>query len=755
MSVRPHRRESFVQNALLGSALAAVLSASPAHAETAEVTDGPEIVVEGERERERDYLEESRNERLTEPLRDTPRSVTIVSRQVIDDSGAQTFREIVRSEPGVTLGTGEGGNAFGDRIFIRGFDARNDVYIDGMRDPGVTSRELFAVEQIEIIRGPSSSFGGRGTTGGAVSLQSRRPGFENFIGAEFSIGTENMYRAAIDVNHMLGETVAVRLNALYHDADTPGRDHVEQERYGIAPAILWQPLPDLQLRADYYHFRLEGIPDFGHPFDVTTQRPYKVDRDNFYGAIGRDFLENGADIGTFAIAWSPSEAVNLRSTTRYGETFNHYVVSAPSQVCRFARLPSGSCPPASSNPAPVPESEFTVSGGSPRRWAENHYLALVTEGTFRFDTGGIGHTLVAGFELAREGVDNHTIALPAFIEDENGNLISTAGGFPVNLLRPDPVLGFDVSHPLNGNPPTTVRIDSLGAYMIDTIRFTEQLRALVGIRFDDYSIRYRNPNATGTQPAALANDSSFFNYQASLIYKPIPAATLYASFSTSSNPSGEQVDGGSASYDGIAIQTQDLEPERNTAWELGAKYELAGGAFLIGAALFRIDKENAREQVSPGVYDTVGVLRSEGVELSVAGNLTPRLSLFGGYTYVDARVIRSVNPALVGGRFPNIPQHSFSMLATYRVADRLTLGGQAYYQDEIYGGSSVAGTAMVPGYWRFDAVARYRIHPNAQLRLNVLNLTDKVYYDAIYRSGSPFAYIAPGRSAHLTLELRF
>ncbi len=744
-----------VREALLAPALAAMLTASPANAaNTADWEEDPDpIIVEGERDE--DYLDESRNNRLTEPLRDTPRSVTVVPRQVIDDSGAQTFREIVRTQPGVTLGTGEGGNAFGDRIFIRGFDARNDVYIDGMRDPGVTSRELFAVEQIEIIRGPSSSFGGRGTTGGAVSLQSRRPRLETFAGTELSVGTENMYRAAIDVNRQIGETVAIRLNGLYHQADTPGRDHVEQERYGIAPALLWQPLPELQLRADYYHFRLEGVPDFGQPFDVVTQQPYKVDRDNFYGAIGRDFLENGADIATLEVNWRPSDSVSLRSTSRYGETFNRYVVTAPSQVCRFVRLDNGNCPAASTGPAPVPEDQYTVSGGSPRRWADNRYFAQIVEGTFRFDTGGIGHTLVAGGEYAHEGVDNHRIALPSFIEDDSGTIIDVGGSFPVNLLNPNPVLGFDIPHHLDGNPPTTVRIESLGAYLIDTIRFSDQLRALVGIRFDDYSIRFRNPNATGTQPATLANDSRFLNYQASLIYKPVPQATLYASFSTSSNPSGEQVDGGSASYDGIAVQTQDLDPERNKAWELGAKYELAGGAFLISAAAFRIDKENAREQISPGVFDTVGVLRSEGLEVSVAGNPTPRLSLFGGYTYVDARVVESVNPALIGGRFPNIPKHSLSMLATYKLSDRLTVGGQAYYQDEIHGGSSVAGTSTVPGYWRFDAVARYRIHPNAKLRLNVLNLTDKIYYDAIYRSGSPFAYIAPGRSAHLTLELNF
>src|SRR6478736_3922694 len=247
-------------------------------------------------------VDKSADGRFTEPLRDTPKSITVIPKEVIEDQGATSFRELARTTPGVTLGTGEGGNAFGVRIFIRGFEARNDVYIDGQRDPGVSSREIFAVEQVEIVKGPSAAYFGRGTTGGSVGLESKKAQTGNdFAVGELTGGTSDMLRATVDANYQLGKGAALRVNALYHTGDTPGRDHVDNERWGGSAALTWNLSPTLTLDADYYHFRTDGMSDYGHPFDVTTLEPYKVDADNFYGAVGRDFNKNAADIGTAAV----------------------------------------------------------------------------------------------------------------------------------------------------------------------------------------------------------------------------------------------------------------------------------------------------------------------------------------------------------------------------------------------------------------------------------------------------------------------
>lgn len=743
--------------ALLGSVLAATCvlpqSATANPDRPVELADAG-ITVEGVGQRNANpnaqpsapyKVNRSQDSKYTEPLRDTPKTVTAIPKEVIEDMGAHSFRDVVRAQPGVTLGTGEGGNAFGDRIFIRGFEARNDVYIDGMRDPGVTSREIFAVEQIEVVKGPSSSFGGRGTTGGSVSLQSKQALDRDFVVAEATGGSDALFRGTVDLNQSNGSTLAVRVNGLYHTGDTPGRDHVHQRRSGVAVALRWTPSDALTVKADVYHARLDGLPDYGHPFDVDTQRPYKVDRDNFYGVVGRDFLLNGADVGTLSLTWEPDARVRLRTMNRYGRTFNRYVVSVPRAP---TRVPADDI------------AQWTVAAGATQRNAVNSYFANITDATVRFSTFGASHTLVTGFEYAHERVTAARFAFPQTVEDSAGNIIATPGGFVRNLLDPDPVLGFDIPALRDTAPPTVTTVETVSLFLIDTIQVAPRLEAVLGLRFDDYRITQQRIAGTASSGAAVAavdlvNKARFVNGQASLVYKPAEATSLYVSFSTSSNPSGEQLDAVSIAYDGLSAQNADLEPERNTAWEIGAKQELFDGAMLLNAALFRITKENAREQVLPGVFDTVGKLRSQGFELGVSGNLTPRLSLFGGYTYLDATVRDAANPALEGGRFPNVPRHTFSLLATYRLTDALTLGGQAHYQDAIHGGSTVAGSAHVPGFWRFDAVARYRFSTRFEARLNVLNLADKVYYDAIYRSATPFAYIAPGRSASLALKASF
>lgn len=707
-------------------------------------------------------VEKSANGKFTEPLRDTPRTITAIPKEVIEDMGATSFREVVRSTPGVTLGTGEGGNAFGDRIFIRGFEARNDVYIDGLRDPGVTSREIFAVEQIEIVKGPSGSFGGRGTTGGLVSLQSKRPDFvDNFLVAEGGVGTENFWRGTVDANYRLSDSLAVRVNGLYHTADTPGRDHVETERWGGTVALTAHLTDTLSVGADYYYMRLEGIPDFGHPFDVTTSKPYKVDRDNFYGVIGRDFLENGADVASLRIQFEPTATLSFNSITRYGKTYNHYLVAAPGSVCRVARDASGICPtggtsvPTPPNLTAVPESQYTLNAGSQRRWAGNEYWANSTNATAEFETGGIGHTLVLGGDYAYEKVVTRPLNIAAFAEDSAGNPLPVPTAFVRNLLNPNPVLGFKIPvGPNRSVAPATTKTRSFGAYLIDTIKLSPQWSLTLGGRYDTYDLDFRNPTAVNPAERQLSNRSDFLNWQVSLLYKPVEAISLYASWATSSNPSGEQVDGSGTSYGGAASATINLEPERNEAWEAGAKYEMFGGKLLASAAVFQITKDNARENVGNGVFQTVGRLRSRGAEASITGTLADRIELFGGYTFLDAKITKSQTVANVGRRFANVPRHTAQLLANLLVNDRIKVGGQVFAQSKITGEATTVN-ASIPGYVRFDAVAEVHPTDRLELRLNVLNLTDKRYYDAIYRSGSPFSYIAPGRSATLSATMTF
>lgn len=741
-------RPAPISGALLASSLAMAL-AVPAHAEDAD--SGPNIVVVGQRQADANpnadpdapfKVNRSQNDKFTEPLRDTPKTVTAIPKEVIDAIGATSFREVVRSTPGVTLGTGEGGNAFGDRIFIRGFDARGDVYIDGLRDPGVTSRETFAVEQIEVVKGPSGAYGGRGTTGGLVSMESKRAGFDrSFAVVEAGLGTDAFNRETADVNLALSDKVALRVNALYNHADTPGRDYVYSRRWGATAALSVKPTDTLTISADYYYVRQRGLPDFGVPFDPNTMRPGNVDRTNYYGVLARDFMRNGADVATLRIEWQPAEGLTLRSTTRYGETTNRYVVGAPER------------PNLSSDNS----EDWTATSNPQNSNRTNRYWANATSLTARFTTGGIEHALVAGAEFADERVDSRPYGFTSInIGTPDNPVYVSASGVVMSYLHPDPTVAFDF--PLTVGTLTRTDVKSAAAYIVDTLKFGEHWQVLLGGRYDRFDLNYNSEDADsrtpGLQPLRLGYDKGFWNWQASLVHKPAKPLTFYASFATSTNPSGEQLDGNGASYDGISSATVDLEPERNKAWELGAKWEV-GDDLLLTAALFRIDKDNARENIGGGVYASVGKLRSQGFEASVAGTLFGRLQLFGGYAYNDAKITASANAANIGKRFANVPVHSGSLLATWTFGKRLEIGGQVYAQSRINGGTTFALDTSVPGYARFDAVARYRVNNHLDVRLNVLNVTDKVYYDAIYRSSTPFAYIAPGRSAMVTLTGRF
>jgi len=266
------------------------------------------------------------SDKYSRPIADLPKTVTVLTKESIADSGATDLSDVLRAQPGVTIGTGEGGNAFGDRFIIRGFEARNDVFVDGMRDPGVTSRDIFAVEQLEVSKGPSSSFAGRGTTGGAINNVTKKATFDDeFTKAEVGFGTDNKQRYTIDNNTILTDELALRTNLMYSDRNVPARDGVSEQHEGAAVAAEWWASDAFKVNLDYYHQATDDIPDGGVPWDSITGKPVKGR--HFYGQNGRDFWETSSDIGTLGLEYRFNENVKLSNKSRYGRTTNNYVVT--------------------------------------------------------------------------------------------------------------------------------------------------------------------------------------------------------------------------------------------------------------------------------------------------------------------------------------------------------------------------------------------------------------------------------------------
>ena len=349
--------------------------------------------------------------KFPEPLLNTPKTVTVLTKDVIEDKNATTLKQAILSTAGVTLGSGEGGNAFGDRFFIRGFDARNDVFIDGVRDAGVSVRENFFTEQIEILRGPASSFAGRGTTGGAINIVTKEAQTEkSFYNMDTTFGTDATKRIVLDVNQVINPTFAVRAGGMFQDADVAGRNYVTDNRSGAFLATKWTPIDSVKVTTDYIHTDLHGIPDFGVPyyrpgattsssnqqFNSTAGAPYPdvgVNRNNFYGFIYRDFFQVQQDIGTVNTEIKITPDLTFNDKVRVSHSLNNYIGTLPES-------PS----------APIPLTAATLTANPQSRYQTTDVLANQSEFTYKFNTGDFKHTLLGGVEVDREtsSIDKYT-----------------------------------------------------------------------------------------------------------------------------------------------------------------------------------------------------------------------------------------------------------------------------------------------------------------------------------------------------------
>jgi catecholate siderophore receptor len=670
---------------------------------------------------------------FTEPLLDVSKSVVILSNQIISDSGSTTFRDLMRTQPGVTLGTGEGGNAFGDRIFIRGFDARNDVYIDGIRDPGVGSRETFAVEQVEILKGPSSAFGGRGTTGGAVSLVSKSAAMADFGDMEATLGTDDTRRVSLDLNRVVSDDLAVRVNLMANHNGVAGRDYTENDRWGAALSVLYVPNDAWTLKADYFHLTSEGIPDWGVPYDLANNRPFKVRRENYYGITQRDFSNTWADVYTLRSDYHLAENLNWRTVIRYGQSLNAYTASAPERPDATAR---------------------TLFANAKRRDAVTEYGVGQSDLTWRVTFAGLDHAIVGGVEVSSEAVLNRG---RAFTECATNPCTGATGNPVQNLDRPDPTRAWaSIDGGITSRTRTSV--NTTGLYLLDTVDLSSKWQVFGGVRFDRYEIQLRQLTLATGVLVERKNSSEFTNWHFGTVFKPRANGSIYLSFASSSNPSGEQLDSVSLDYGGLDPRTVNLDPEENRAIELGTKWNLINEHLNVTAALFEVTKTNARVAVGAGAGASV-VMQGEqvvrGAEVTASGNLTPKWSVFGGVTALNTEITSSPVATQVGAKFPNIPEISASVTSRYQITDKLHLGGTAIYSGEKFGGTVAALTTRVPDYWRFDLFGGYQLTERLGVSFNVLNVTDKVYYDALYRSSTPFTYMAPGRSASISFDYDF
>ncbi|WP_409475704.1 TonB-dependent receptor [Stenotrophomonas sp. Y-13] len=700
--------------------------------------------------------------KFTAELLDTPKSVAVVTEKTLQEIGATNLVDALRMVPGITFGAGEGGNSTGDRPFLRGFDGQSNMFVDGLRDVGSQTREVFDLEQLEVVKGPSSAYGGRDSGGGSINLVSKTPKLKNQTSASMGVGSDRYARGTVDANYVLGDGIAARLNLLKHESDIPGRDAANVSRWGIAPSIAFGLNGPLQVIASHYHLETDDLPDAGgFPYadpatGTTTGRPLVPDRNNYYGLKDRDFQRTRADISTLDASYDLG-GHKLRNIARLGNTSNDYLWTQPDD---------------SKN---NPNKYGTLWRRTNDRAIDTRTFADQLSLTGAFQTGGLKHSYSAGVEYSEEKSSKGRYLIGG---GGTSNAIDGTQACPstgaatgwncTDFYNPNPNDPWAATHPVTRSDKAldirqTTRTASV--YAFDTLELSPRWLLNLGLRWDDYDTEQVTPVA-GKAPTVLRNSESFVNYQAGVVFKPTANGSIYLSYGTSSTPPG--MDSGEGN-DAISAAIQNLKPQETRNYELGTKWDLFGNRLSLTAALFHTEMNNARVVVDSGDTRNAGRKAINGVEIGINGQISERWSVAGGYTWMDSELkdngyvcsvpSRSGCPApgvwIVspnnGNVFPNTPRHAATLWTTYALPFGLTLGGGASYVDKQYG--DVANTKWIPAYTRWDAMASYALQDNISLQLNLQNLTDKVYFTKAY--SSHYASIAPGRSATLALNVRF
>ncbi|WP_047032219.1 TonB-dependent siderophore receptor [Hoeflea sp. IMCC20628] len=683
------------------------------------------------------------NSRLPGSIADTPRTVTAIGKEVLEATGMTSVREIARTTPGISLGFGEGGNSFGDNIYIRGFKANNDLYIDGVRDSGISVHETFNTEQIEVIKGPAGTIGGRGTTGGALDIVSKKAKDVSFFEASSTVTSAKTKRATIDFNHAFNEQIQLRINALVQDGNVAGRDNVEDDRRGFAAAVTIKPTDQFTIEADVARTVINQTPDWGVPYVSDNGGPvpeFGVDRATFYGVVGRDYQDVTQTVGTIKTIYELTDSLKLTNTARYSHSINDYVLTAPSSLNT-----NGS----------DDINDWQVGLSFKSRYQVTDVFADVLELSGESTLGGVTHTYVAGLSYSDEKVNTR-----GYQNLQSEDYLPPAGqrGCTVSAVNPNPIAEgcWSGEAPVLGDSATITKVRTTSLYALDTIELSDQWLINGGVRVDFYD------NKRSTDTTDLSRKDTLFNWNAGVTYKPWENTSLYAAIASSSNPSGQEIAAGGSFYGGLDDGGAILAPERNMSYEAGVKYQY-NDHLLLTAALFHTVKSNAREDFDPDgrggplptqYLDTMKYSMT-GIEVGVSGNLTDRIALFGGAVFMDSNILESYDADNVGKDIANIAHQQFSLLGTYAYNEKLTLGARVTYAGGRKLGGPVANGNTLPDYTTLDLLATYKFSEHAELQFNVTNVTDATYYDAGYRSGSPFTYVAPGREFSLNLKAKF
>lgn len=756
--------------------------------------------------------ERAESPKYTAPLLDTPQTITVITSKSIQQQNLLSLRDVLQTVPGITFGAGEGGFGYGDRIILRGQDAKNDVTIDGVRSSAFLNRnETYNFEQVEVTNGANSVYNGGGSVAGTINLVTKKPLAQDQFVVNAGIGTDNYYRGTVDLNKRVSDLIAIRLNAVAHKNDVPGRDVENYERWGVAPAITIGVDSPTNLTLQYEHLDDNAMPQYGiryFPQATGSKRAGgflpDFDLGGYYGFANLDRQDSVTNSVQAIFSHEFSDTVRIRSLTRYEQINQHTITSQPQGT--FCLASTGLQPPAGDGttaacPTNVPAGYYLPTGGrGVQRLITNDTAYTQLDLSAEFATGGIEHSLVIGASALWEKYKQAQATLPRNADGSTPNFPLVRISDPESFV-PGPT-GFAYGNNTYNGPINAIRASdnrgertSYAVYLFDTMKFGEMFEINGGLRYEHAKGENRtttyvttagasNLGAISAQTGPFRNDDNLFSYRIGLVFKPTPDVSLYVATGTSKNPSQATVDGACA--DALTNRNCNLKPETTKNYEIGVKADLFNKGLLLSAAVFRNDRDSIRVNSNDPTQPEQrleGHQRVEGISFGASGNITPNWTLSANYMYLKARIKQGLsnfcinNPDPIGcgnsAAFPdptagaelaNAPKHSGSLFTSYRLPFGLELGYGITYQGSFALNTPTLADLQrggpviyrVPSYTIHRLMVSYPITPNLMAQVNVQNFTNERYVTTVRTNiNSSWAQPAPTRSAVFSLNYTF
>ena len=628
------------------------------------------------------------------PLLDIPQTIHVVTREQLDDQAHHSLTEVLRYVPGTTIGQGEGNR---DQITLRGQNTTADFFIDGVRDDVQYYRGLYNIERVEILKGPYALIFGRGGGGGIINRVQKSPvADEVFYAGQASLNSFGAYDFSADLNAPLGDNAAVRLNAVYENLDSH-RDFVGGERYAWNPYVAVALSPDWKLGLSYEYVNDDRVTDRGVPSIATVpgqpNRPISGYRDQFFGVPGVNRTRLEAHIAKLRLDGKLADNLAFTGTMLYGDYDKIYINVYPN------------------GPATAQNGTVDLFSYSDPTKREN----LIAQGNLIWDvsTGSLDHKVLFGIEYGEQKSANSRI---------NGTLSNSKFNLATRIF---PTVNFN-----SPNRNTVSDVKFFSAYVQDQISLGDKFDLVAGLRYDSFDIKGVDLQPVN-RPFARKDDK--ISPRIGLIFKPQENVSIYSSYSQSFLPrSGDQFLT-LAPASGVIPAQQDLAPEKFINYEIGAKWDIRPD-LNVTLALFQLDRTNATTPNPANVSQTivVGKTRTQGIELSVAGRITPEWQVSGGYSYQDA--------ALAGKdivRLGQVPKHQASLWNRYDFNRVFGAGiGIIHQASQFAAIRTTPTTTRLPSFTRVDAALYFDVSDAVQVQLNVENLFDTAYFSDTHNNNN-------------------